>query len=79
MGQFLMTIREIGKSVSGKPYFGVKFPWNISFALANAVVIQLIAFTIPVEVERFSIIFRVWVLVIATSILMSYIKFRRLK
>ena len=77
MGQFLLTVREIGKSVSGKPYFGLKFPWNTSIALTIAAAIQLIAFMIPVAAERFSIIFRVWVLALAISVLMSYIKFRR--
>ncbi|MBU0823715.1 MAG: hypothetical protein KKB78_04685 [Alphaproteobacteria bacterium] len=76
---FLSTIREVAKAVVGLPYLGFKFPFNITMALVTGLAAQILALNIPIAGEKFSIIFRGWMVVIALHLVMTYMRKRKWK
>jgi small-conductance mechanosensitive channel len=73
----ILSVRDIYRSLQGRDYIGLKWPWNLTLALASGAGIQVLALTLPEGGEQFSIIFRGWMIVYVCILGATLIRERR--
>ena len=76
LASFLVMVRGIARSIHGHDYVGLKFPYNLTFAAATGVVIEVTALGLPDGASKFNIMFRGWSLTLAIALLVSFLRER---
>jgi small basic protein len=72
IANFLLNVRAISRAIFNQPYFGCRFPWNVTQAAVSILFIEVAVQWVPVPANQFIIIFRGWAITLALFLAVSF-------